>query len=261
MRKNKWSCFTAVLGYFLAFLPMAWSGFVTITPIRDTTIYQDVDNANGAGTYLFAGNSAVGESRRALLAFDTSNIPLGAVITDASLQLRVSRVPPFLSGSHSFFLNRATADWGEAGSDAPNQEGTGAPAETGDATWNHAFYDSVFWATSGGDYMSSSTAYSVGGLGTYSFSSLEMVNDIQFWLTQPTHNYGWFLLGEEMANGSAAIGTARRFNSSSDPDSQPKLFITYEIPEPQTGAIMTLGVMGLGLFLRVRQAKLAYFSS
>ena len=39
-------------------------------------------------------------------------------------------------------IHRLTRDWGEGASDAPNEEGAGAPSEPGDASWNFAFFDS-----------------------------------------------------------------------------------------------------------------------
>src|SRR5437870_4427463 len=68
---------------------------VIVTASADNTIYQDnTDNSNGAGQNLFAGNTGAtsGNSpRRALLKFDLSTIPAGALVTSASLSLVVNR--------------------------------------------------------------------------------------------------------------------------------------------------------------------------
>ena len=50
-----------------------------LSPVKDNTLYEvspdTVALSNGAGSYLFVGNNNRGESRRAVLAFDLSQIP------------------------------------------------------------------------------------------------------------------------------------------------------------------------------------------
>ena len=59
-----------------------------LSPIKDNTLYEvepdTVALSNGQGAYLFVGNTARGDSRRAVLAFDLSVIPPQSTITDAS---------------------------------------------------------------------------------------------------------------------------------------------------------------------------------
>ena len=94
----------------------------------------------------------------------------------------------------------------------------------------------------GGTFLSGvSASGGIGGVGTYMFSSPGLISDVQFWLNQPAQNFGWFLVGEEIRDGANAIGTARRFNSRQDPDTQPQLFISYEIPEPRVVFLLGLG--------------------
>ena len=50
---------------------------VTINPGRDNSIYEESNNSNALGG-LFAGTTAGGYSRRALLSFDLSAIPAGS---------------------------------------------------------------------------------------------------------------------------------------------------------------------------------------
>lgn len=73
--------------------------------------------SNGAGQYLFAGNTAQGALRRALLAFDLSNLPANAQLTRAALTLTLSRTNSF-SGDQPHTLHRVLAAWGEGLSDA-----------------------------------------------------------------------------------------------------------------------------------------------
>ena len=124
---------------------------VKVTPNRDTTIFSESGSlSNGAGSYLFAGETNEANLRRALLAFDvTSAVPAGSTIQSVSLTVYVSRTR---TGDTAVALHRLQAAWGEAGSNADAREGTGAPAEAGDATWTHRFYPGTAWTKAGGDF-------------------------------------------------------------------------------------------------------------
>ncbi|HEY5625272.1 MAG TPA: DNRLRE domain-containing protein, partial [Dehalococcoidia bacterium] len=117
---------------------------------KDNTLYENPlgDTSNGAGSYFFVGNTSGGEHRRAVIAFDISgSIPAGVTITNVSLQLRMSRTK---AGTEAVQLQRLLADWGEGTSNADGQEGGGASATAGDATWLHTSYDTALWGTAGG---------------------------------------------------------------------------------------------------------------
>jgi hypothetical protein len=123
---------------------------VTLEPARDNTLYSESGNiSNGAGEYLFAGTIQRGDARRAVLAFDMSGIPPGATVLTATLTLTMSRS---IAGETAVSLHALQRDWGEGASDAVGEEGAGAAAEPGDATWLHTFFDTDLWATPGGDF-------------------------------------------------------------------------------------------------------------
>ena len=71
--------------------------------------------------------------------------------------------------------------------------------------------------------MSASAAVSVGGEGTYGWSSGQMVLDVQSWLDVPAGNLGWLLKGDESAK------SAKRFDSKDNGDSavRPVLNVVY----------------------------------
>ena len=65
---------------------------VTLEASRDNTIYQDSSSlSNGAGSHVFCGMNGNGLRRRALLQFDLTVLPPGAVINSAMLTLHVSQ--------------------------------------------------------------------------------------------------------------------------------------------------------------------------
>ena len=70
------------------------AGQITIEAEKDNTLYftEDGSLSNGAGQYLFAGNTAAGVPGRAVLAFDIAgNIPPGSTIDGVVLTLEMSR--------------------------------------------------------------------------------------------------------------------------------------------------------------------------
>lgn len=204
---------------------------VTLTPIKDNSIYEESDVSNGAGAYLFAGRTGTNfgpYNRRALLAFDVAGDLADDIQVDSvRMTLYVSKIPVFASPPDQFTLHRLTSDWGEEASDAGEPGGAGTDAESGDATWNYAFFDTDEWENQGGDFASSESAvFNVGASqGTYTVSSTDaLVADVQSWHDDPDSNFGWIIIGDE-----SQMHTARRFHSreNSTSDRVPQLTIYY----------------------------------
>ena len=203
---------------------------VSLTATRDNTLYEQAGGglSNGAGHYFFAGTTATSNlRRRALLRFDVSGaIPAGSTVTSVSLQLNMSRT---ITNAQPVELHRVLADWGEGTSDALLEEGAGAAVTSGDATWEHRFYNTAFWGSVGGDFgVTPSATTQVAGLGLYSWGSTsEMVADVQAWVDDPQANFGWIVIGNE-----AAAGTAKRFDSRENPTegNRPRLTIDFAPP-------------------------------
>jgi hypothetical protein len=210
---------------------LAVAQLANINPIKDNTLYQyvpaDGDRSNALGIHFFTGETAMGELRRGVLAFDIAgNVPAGSTILGVTLSMNMSRTP--FDTARIVELHKLLADWGEGTSDANNEEGMGAPATTNDATWRHRFFDTIFWTTEGGDFSATvSASQSVGPIGVYTWSALQMVADVQSWLDNPAANFGWLVLGDE-----SAIATAKRFDTreSANP---PVLTIIYRPAGPR----------------------------
>jgi hypothetical protein len=218
----------AALGYLGR--SSASAGTVNINPSKDNTLYEydplDGDKSNALGFHFFAGETGMNELRRGVLAFDIAgNIPQGSTITAVSLSLNMSRTPT--NTAYSLELHKLLADWGEGTSMAPGEEGDGAPATPNDPTWRHRFFDTIFWNTQGGDFSATvSASQLVGVVGQYTWSSAQMVADVQAWLDNPAGNFGWLVLGDE-----TAIATAKRFDTR-ESASPPMLTIEF-IPAPR----------------------------
>jgi len=203
------------------------AGIVNLTPSKDNTLYEydplEGDMSNALGLHFFSGETAMGELRRGVLAFDIAgNIPPGSKITAVTLSLNMSRTP--LDNPRTVELRKLLADWGEGTSMASGEEGDGAPATPNDATWRHRFFDTIFWTTEGGDFSGTvSASQSVGPLGQYTWSSAQMIADVQSWLDNPASNFGWLVLGDE-----STVLTSKRFDTR-ESASPPVLTIQYTL--------------------------------
>ena len=217
---------TALLAFIFTAPQLATAQTASLAPSKDNTLYESANGSlsNGQGDGLFVGRANDSRIRRALLAFDLSSIPADATITGATLTLQCTK-----AGSNSptdISLRRVSRDWGEGASNATGEEGTGAAAQSGDATWRHAFFNTVQWTTAGGDFSGTASATTaVGGAGSYSWSGSGMVADVQAWLGNPASNFGWAMIGNETTDKSA-----KRFASSEAASAPPRLQITYTVP-------------------------------
>ncbi len=204
---------------------------VNIPSMKDNTLFEDTQGmlSDGAGQHMFVGTTNTGVVRRALIAFDIAgNIPAGSTIQSVVLTLNMSKT---VGAPIDVDLRAALVDWGEGASVGPGEEGAGAPATPGDATWLHTFFDTAFWTLPGGDFTDAPSAtVTVDQVGTYSWSDAGMITDAQGWLDQPSTNFGWGLIA---TNFEHVAFIAKRFDTreNADPAAQPLLSVTY-VPPP-----------------------------
>ncbi len=231
---------------WLAMLLVLWTGeagaaMVVLAPAKDNTLYESVTGviSNGAGENLFAGRTAGNLTRRAVLAFDVaSQVPAGSTVNSASLRLTVTRSSSPTSSIVS--IHPVTREWGEGVSNAGANEGSGAAASSGDATWVHTFFPGELWSSPGGDFEPvASATFPVGGLATYTWSSAELTADVQQWVDNPGSNFGWIMIGNE-----GGPNTAKRFASRENPLSgvRPSLTVDYTPPSGGGTLHLTAGV-------------------
>lgn len=204
---------------------------VQLNPSKDNTLYEDYTGgttSNGQGQHFFVGRISQDLRRRAVVAFDIAgNIPAGAMIESVTLTLHASsnRSTPEIQVD----LHAALADWGEGASLADGEEGSGAPAEPGDATWINTFSPDQLWTSEGGDFAPARTASAaVSAVGFFSFDSSfdsGLVSDVQQWLDQPETNFGWMLIAAD----EYFPMSAKRFDSREnvEPTFWPVLTVTY----------------------------------
>ncbi|MGJ8673331.1 DNRLRE domain-containing protein [Rubritalea sp.] len=216
------------------------SATAVLSATLTTTIYSEGELSNSLGDYFFAGNTALGDSRRALIEFDFSalnNVQINSVTLEISMNQSIA-------GSETVSIYRTTSLWDQGTSDAPGGEGAGTAATVGDPTWLYRESDGVgggvLWSTAGGDFVSSTSAQTaVGSNGDYQWSSSGLVTDVQAWVDGTADNYGWTIIGNELSDT-----TAKRFAATGA--SAPSLIIDYTtIPEPSSTILLGVGALVL----------------
>jgi len=224
---------------------------IVLTPVADTTIFRgeghSESSSNALGDNLSVGQNAEGVTRRALLRFDLSAIAPGAVVHSAQLTLFESRS----RGDYDVALHRLLAPWGEGTSNGGSAGGNGA-ATAGDATWLRSRHPDTLWTMPGGDFIATSSATTFVGVqgAPYTWTSAALAADAQLWIDQPAVNHGWILIGEEVTNQNAKLFGSRQSGV------MPELVLQITpVPEPETYAMMTVGIGLIVWQLRRRQRR------
>lgn len=204
----------------------------------DATMFQELaNNAGGASTGFFAGNTRFDAARRALLRFDLSTIPDGADVTAARLELVVVQGK---GGDQTMTLHRVLEVWNEGTTAATGAGGQGAASAAGDTTWLATSHPSRLWSLPGGNFELDASATGIAGDNAGVVTVMEgagLLADIRGFLAAPEQNFGWVLLGNE-AEGE----TAKKFHSkeSTTAASRPRLVLTVadSAPAAATGWMM-----------------------
>ena len=217
---------------------------VTLGARQDNTLYQSATGAlsNGAGQRMFTGTNSTSQVRRGLVAFDVAAaVPAGSQILGATLTLNLSQLAT--AAGTTVGVHAVTAAWGEGTSVAAGNEGAGAAATTGDATWLHRSFNTTLWTAVGGDFVATPSAMSfVQTIGPVAWTSAQLAADVQGWLLQPASNFGWMLRGDETTPTTSA-----RFDTRENTvvAARPQLTLVYAPPAAVT--VVGAPCQGLGL--------------
>jgi hypothetical protein len=231
-----------------AFSDIAAAQSIAISSSRDTSIYEESLNSNGVGNEIFIGNNNGGNARRGLVFFDVAAfVPAGATIDSVELQYNAPKNQ--VAAGNTVSIHRALADWGEASSSGT---GRGAPAQPGDASWQDAFVGSTTWTNPGGDFAAvASDSFVVTGTGSGSAMLSGLETDIQFFLDNPTQNFGFFLIGDEVNNQTAMTLNSREAAITAD---RPSLLVTFTAAVPEPGCGLVLLAAGTAVVFRRRRS-------
>ncbi len=259
--RNFFASLRALPFVFFLLSPIARTETVTITADRDNTIFQNSSGlSNGIGNQLIIGKLgtriAIADNlkvRRALIFFDIAsdaNIPAGATINSAIITVRVRRSAPG-SGNVPVGLHRVLANWGEGNSQNNIDlidDGLGAPAQTGDATWTQTFFDTQSWSTPGGDFNPTPSATeSIGGTGFRTWNSSnhqDLVSDVRDWFGSPATNFGWLI----KLQNETSTQTARQLDSreSTTLSNRPMLTIDFTPESAMPSAVCQATTVNVG---------------
>lgn len=192
----------------------------------DTSLFQDrPDNSAGGFPYVFSGVTRVGSPRRTLIKFDLPTTLTASGITSISLRLVVDQAR---AGTPTHTVRKLTRAWNEGNLQLTDigTVGQGATAQPGDATWNSAADGVTSWTTPGGDFSASVSGSGVVDIAgtTAVFTGNGLVQDVKGWVSSPSTNFGWAILGDE-----AFVWNAKRLVSSegSVVSQRPQLTITF----------------------------------
>ena len=254
-RVGRWFSATLLSG-LIAYVP-AFAADVTVSlvPVKDASIFNDgtptsQTMADGASFNIWTSATLSGIVRRAMLQFDLSSVPAGAVVKQVTLTVFELRT----HSSDAVELHKLTSSWSE-GPANPGTAGNGVPASLGDSTWLHRNYPNLLWSAPGGDFAPTASAVQlVGGANaSYAWSGTGaasgLVQDVQGWVDQPLNNFGWMMIGNEDVTQGAKRFAARNFSIV---DRRPTLTVVYTPPAAPVGSdgdvplpAWALGLVGL----------------
>jgi len=232
----------AVVGIF----GLARADEVTLKPTADTTLFAFApdNNAGRESSVVLGGINKAASACRVLVRFGLeTNLPPGAVITDVTLKLAVTREngggAPLQAEWH-----RLLRPWGEG---AKTGRAAGNPASAGEATWKSRQHGQSTWTAAGGDgdfVPVASAIRSLDNSETVTVASTPgLLGDVRLWLAQPTNNFGWLIL----APGEVTPGSARRLASREASTGAMTLRIVYTVPAPVPALKVTISRVADGL--------------
>lgn len=226
------------------------AAIISLPARADATILENnPHNGSGRSTGLFAGTNGASSPRRALIAFDLSAIPAGAIIESVQLTLYLGQVAGSGGGTPgggvdvaTIGLHRIAAAWGEGEtqlrsppSDSFVGIGQGAPAEDDDVTWNDRFAAAdppAQWTQPGGDFGATASAtLTIGRTLNIPYawpSTAVLVADVQYWLTNPALDFGWILVN--LDESSRTTFRALYSRDAATAAFHPSLTVSYSTP-------------------------------
>lgn len=223
-------CCGAALAILLAASGVATAEVASLTAAADTFINSRSANNNAGRTaWISVGMDGAGGVRRGLLRFDLGSIPAGSTVTAATLRQTVTRVPGAGPTNSTFDLFRLLASWNEGTKGGNN----GSFASTGEATWNDRMRGTASWSSPGArsdaaGSASASTAVTAARNASYTWSGSGLTADVQFWVDNPSQNFGWLMTSRAESSSRSVRGFASREGGSN----AATLTVTYTPPPP-----------------------------
>lgn len=214
------------------------------------------NNGNAGGASYFGSNQTrTWEEWRSLISFDLSVLTGQVTVNSATLRLAsyANGSPDNVSVTfHS--INPANAGWVEG-----TNGSVAAPANEGEATWNHKAKSAtapVAW-TGGAGLMTAGVAYDATAVGTATYDPTAAdgtyvdiilpASLVQAWIDSPANNAGLLMLTDSQNYGGNYNRFARFYSAQASTGAyRPALILDVTpVPEPVSFGIMTLIAGGL----------------
>ncbi len=214
------------------------AGSVTLKPSADTGLsaFNSNNNFGRTDSLILGGIRLSPNASRILLRFELGDaLPANAVITNASLKIKVTKKkdqPP----DALVKVFRMNTPWSEGTKSGPQ----GALGTAGEATWKAPGTNGLAWTTGGAAFPdfenTASASQTLKAEGTYTFSSENLIKDLETWLANPASNQGWILV-----DGNELISKAvRRIGSRESAANSPQLVIDFEVPPPPPVTVLNI---------------------
>lgn len=188
-----------------------------------------ISSASGCANQGAAQTLPVDASDRAILQFDLRQIPNGATVTSASLNLFTFATPAATIEAH-----RMTSDWTEGTAINPSCDGSGA-------TWASR-NPSVSWASAGGDYDPANVTVNVPG-GNPHWDNWNVTSTVQGWLNGSNANLGFLLKQQTEAGAPTNAYVSNEYSNSLA--LRPQLVINYTDSSVSAGPSVGITIQGL----------------
>lgn len=243
------------------------------TGTRDSHIFINKPNNNAGGEIMFeaSGNGGAADAKHALIRFDLSSLPTTLQIDSAWVAFYFTQTRTPLLGDKTLGIFRMNRPWGEGSGDDPGGF-DGRLAQSGEANWFHAFFNTLAWTVPGANGIPTDHEAQAESERTFSpvflkTGWMEWPNTqmVQFWMAHPDSNFGFTLRETTISPQTGIID----FASSEHPDStvRPMLYvqigaltrtIVQMVSESHTANSITVTAQILGDENQNATATLAY---
>lgn len=228
---------------------LAQSASMVAPVAAEATVYESQPGNNGGGySRVCVGN--VGSStatRRALVRYDLSGIPEGAVVTRVELVYRQVRVRDMGAGpvAATLEIRRATENWTE-GSGGISMAACGGGSASAGVTWNTM--PAVMASPSASAAMPTADAFDIVIDTDTGAANDALINDVQGWLDGTFDNSGWMLrVNEENAADNARLVSTRTLTIHYTVDVEP----VFNVNAGLNDAWFNAATNGQGFFFTV----------
>jgi YD repeat-containing protein len=217
----------------------------TSTYIQDLGLGTGCENFGVSDRLVIGGrNDYTGESAaRGLLAYDLHDIPAGATINNATLNLSIGEGEPTVNTTVN--LHRATRAWKEGSGYHGEGDGFYTPLCTGDgASWKHSD-GTTLWTGAGGDYDATVVDSETHPANEQSDANFDVAPIVRDWVDGDAPNFGFVLKASDETNPANGMYYASD-DYPANPADRPTLTVNYADGSDSQGPDVAIGKPGPG---------------